>query len=80
MHRTHGNHEPIDERVDFFFDCRRWTGEPSLLETTKAADLRWFRLDALPDLVVPHELLVLKALRNGGLETGALEPIITFGF
>lgn len=67
MHRTHANHDPIDERVDFFFACRRWTGEPRLLEAAKAADLRWFPLAALPEPVVPHERFVLDGLRAGGL-------------
>jgi 8-oxo-dGTP pyrophosphatase MutT (NUDIX family) len=75
MHRTHQNHDPIDERVDFFFSCSRWSGEPRLLEPEKAADLRWFPLDALPDPVVPHERYVLDALH-----TGSLAPITTFGF
>ena len=75
VHRTHGNDRPIDERVDFFFECRRWVGEPRLVEREKAADLRWFALDALPEQVVPHELMVLEGLRAGGL------PAITqFGF
>ena len=73
MHRTHGNHQAIDERVDFFFECRRWSGRPHLLED-KAADLRWFPLDALPDPVVPHELYVLQRL------DASLPAIVTFGF
>ena len=75
MHRTHSNHEPIDERVDFFFGCRRWAGEPHLVETAKAAGLGWFPLAALPDPVVPHERYVLDALRDNRLPT-----ITTFGF
>jgi len=75
MHRTHGNGRPIDERVDFFFECRRWSGEPRRVETAKSADLRWFALDALPEPVVPHERFVLDALR-----AGELPPIVTFGF
>lgn len=75
MHRTRGTHEAIDERVDFFFECRRWTGEPQLVEQEKAADLRWFALDGLPDPVVPHELFVLEHLRAGGPP-----PIVTYGF
>jgi 8-oxo-dGTP pyrophosphatase MutT (NUDIX family) len=75
MHRTAANHEPIDERVDFFFELRRWRGDPRLLEEDKAADLRWFRLDALPAPVVPHELFVLDRLRDGGLA-----PVVTYGF
>jgi 8-oxo-dGTP pyrophosphatase MutT (NUDIX family) len=75
MHRTHGNHDPIDERVDFFFGCHRWAGEPRLLEAAKAADLRWFPLAALPEPTVPHERYVLEALRDGTLPT-----ITTWGF
>ncbi|CAM3329838.1 NUDIX domain-containing protein [Occultella aeris] len=75
MHRTHGNGRPIDERVDFFFSCRTWSGVPSLMEADKAAELAWFPLDALPEPVVPHERAVLEAIR-----TGTLAPIMTFGF
>jgi 8-oxo-dGTP pyrophosphatase MutT (NUDIX family) len=75
MHRTHANHDPIDERVDFFFGCHRWAGEPRLLEATKAAGLGWFPLGALPEPVVPHERYVLDALRDG-----ALPAISTWGF
>ncbi|WP_237111747.1 NUDIX domain-containing protein [Nocardioides sp. WS12] len=58
---------PIDERVDFFFTARSWSGEPRIVEPTKCADLRWFPLDALPDPVVPHERVVLDGLRRGDL-------------
>lgn len=75
MHRTHGNHDPIDERVDFFFECRRWVGDPRILEPVKNAELRWFALTALPAPVVPHELFVLEHLR-----TGTLPSIVTYGF
>ncbi len=75
MHRTHRNHKPIDERVDFFFSCWAWTGEPRRLETEKTADLQWFDLGGLPRAVVPHERFVLEALASGGPP-----PIVTFGF
>jgi hypothetical protein len=38
-------------------------------------DLRWFGLDALPEPVVPHELQVMAALRDG-----TLRPVVTHGF
>ena len=66
---------PIDERIDFFFAARAWRGEPRIVEASKCADLRWFRLDALPDPVVPHERFVLEGLRSGGLP-----PLTSFGF
>ena len=75
MHRTVAPHGPIDERVDFFFECRRWSGEPRLQEADKSVDLRWFDLAALPEPVVPHELQVMTALRNG-----RLQPVVTHGF
>ena len=75
MHRTQGNGDPIDERVDFFFACRRWLGEPRLVEPDKSAALEWFDLLALPRPVVPHELWLLRALADG-----AVPPVTTFGF
>ena len=73
MQRTRGG-EPIDERIDFFFTCRSWSGEPRIVEPTKAAALEWFSLDQLPDPVVPHELMVLQGL------TAGIAPYSTFGF
>ncbi len=64
MQRTRGG-EPIDERVDFFFSARAWSGEPRILEPDKCAELRWCPLDALPDPVVPHELMALRSLGTG---------------
>jgi 8-oxo-dGTP pyrophosphatase MutT (NUDIX family) len=74
MHRTNATGDLIDERVDFFFTCRRWSGTPSRLEEEKSAAVEWFSLDALPDPVVPHELVVFQALRRG------LPAIVTHGF
>ena len=74
MHRTTGT-AWFDERVDFFFECWRWTGDPRPVEADRAADLRWYQLDDLPDPVVPHELAVLATLRGAGPD-----PIVTYGF
>ncbi|MGH3503404.1 MAG: NUDIX hydrolase [Nocardioidaceae bacterium] len=75
MHRTQADHAPIDERVDFFFGCHRWSGTPRLMEPSKSADLGWFALGSLPEPVVPHELCVLDRLRCDDLPA-----IVTFGF
>ncbi|WP_338748069.1 dihydrofolate reductase [Janibacter alittae] len=56
---------PLEQRADFFFHVTRWSGEPRLREPDKAADLRWFPLEELPVQVVPHERVVLEALREG---------------
>jgi 8-oxo-dGTP pyrophosphatase MutT (NUDIX family) len=64
---------PIDERVDFFFTARSWVGDPRVVEPLKCAEIRWCRLDDLPDPVVPHERLAIESL-------GTLTPYLTFGF
>jgi 8-oxo-dGTP pyrophosphatase MutT (NUDIX family) len=66
---------PIDERVDYFFTSTRWAGEPRIVEPEKCADLRWFGLDRLPDPVVPHELVVIEAIRAGDVP-----PVLVHGF
>jgi 8-oxo-dGTP diphosphatase len=72
MSRTrHG--EPIDERIDFFFSARAWSGEPSILEPDKCAELRWCPLTDLPEPVVPHE-------RHALAHLGGPERYLTFGF
>ena len=67
--------DPIDERIDFFFVARSWSGEPRIVEPAKCAELRWCSLDALPEPVVPHELQVLRGLRSG-----TTTAYSTFGF
>ncbi|WP_353807848.1 NUDIX domain-containing protein [Agromyces sp. SYSU T00194] len=74
LHRRAGSERPADQRVDFAFACRRWSGEPALQESTADA-LEWFALDALPDLVVHHERAVLEGFRDG-----TLAAITPFGF
>ncbi|MDX2969943.1 NUDIX domain-containing protein [Kribbella solani] len=76
MHRTGGNGEPIDERVDFFFEVSTWRGEPRLMEPEKAAGLEWYALDALPEPLVVQEARVLEALAKGE----ALPAVIVEGF
>jgi 8-oxo-dGTP diphosphatase len=73
MQRTR-HADPIDERIDFFFTARAWTGEPRIVEPAKCAALEWFPLGALPDPVVPHEWEILTRLGVG------LARYTTYGF
>lgn len=72
MHRTQGG-APIDERVDFFFTARQWYPQPRIMEPDKCADLRWWPLGELPELIVAHEAAALAALEG---DAGYL----TYGF
>jgi 8-oxo-dGTP diphosphatase len=74
MQRTRSG-EPIDERIDFFFTARSWTGEPRIVEPEKCADVRWVPLSDLPEPVVPHERQVLEAIA-----AGTTTAYTTFGF
>ncbi|HET8717066.1 MAG TPA: NUDIX domain-containing protein [Nocardioidaceae bacterium] len=77
MHRTDAADRAaaIDERVDYFFTSRAWSGTPQIREPDKCAELRWFDLAALPDPVVPHEKVVLE-----GVAADGVPPIVTYGF
>lgn len=66
----------IEQRADFYFEAWCPDGvEPVRAEPAKASDLRWFDLAALPELVVPPELDVLR-----GVRAGDVPAILTFGF
>ncbi|WP_084126529.1 NUDIX domain-containing protein [Demequina sp. NBRC 110054] len=58
-----------EQRVDWFFECRTWSGTPRIQEPDKCADLRWFALGDLPSPLVPHEALALEALAQGSHAT-----------
>jgi ADP-ribose pyrophosphatase YjhB (NUDIX family) len=43
-----------EERVDFFFQVQKWDGEPFNAEPGKCDQLRWARLDDLPEDIIPY--------------------------
>lgn len=63
MQRTDGSELPLEQRVDWFFSCRRWSGVPEIREPLKAAELRWFDLAELPSALSGFERLALDWLR-----------------
>jgi 8-oxo-dGTP pyrophosphatase MutT (NUDIX family) len=76
MQRTQNNDDPIEERADFFFTCRKWVGVPHRMEPDKSAELAWFPVSDLPSPVVPHEALVLRYLAVDE----AVPLVIPYGF
>lgn len=56
MHRVEG-----DERVDFFVQVLKWSGEPFNAEPDKCGDLCWVDLNALPEDAIPY---VRRAIAN----------------
>ena len=63
----------VEERVDWFFTARSWSGTPRVVEAHKAARVEWFPLTALPEPMVPHEAYALEQLSSGAV-------YLTFGF
>ena len=49
---THYN-SPTGQGIDFFLSATRWRGEPRNMEPDFCDDLRWCRLDALPENTIP---------------------------
>ena len=70
----------IEQRADFFFHVTALSGEPSIAEPDKAAELRWWPLSELPDRVVPHERAVLDALAAELAGGPRVPAIIEHGF
>jgi 8-oxo-dGTP diphosphatase len=56
FHRHEG-----DERVDFFVHVRRWSGEPVNAEPEKCDEIRWVKVDDLPENTIPY---VRRAIEN----------------
>jgi 8-oxo-dGTP diphosphatase len=55
----------IAPRVGFYFAVRDWPGDPVNAEPEKCAELRWCRLDALPDNMMSYARVALADLRAG---------------
>lgn len=72
LHRWIEGGPAVEQRVDFFWIARTWSGEPRIMEPDKAADQRWFPLRDLPQPGIPHEQVVIEAYLRG-----AVPPILT---
>ena len=46
--------ETNDERLDFFFICKNWSGKVKNMEPHKCDDLIWCDINELPDNIIPY--------------------------
>jgi 8-oxo-dGTP diphosphatase len=54
-----------DERLDFFFEPKRWKGNIKNMEPQKCDDLSWFPLDNLPTNTIPYIHEAINCYRKG---------------
>jgi 8-oxo-dGTP pyrophosphatase MutT (NUDIX family) len=47
-------HDPTGIRIDIFFECGKWRGEPNNVEPCMCKEIRWFDPHDLPKNVTPH--------------------------
>lgn len=58
-------HDNTDNRVDFFFRTRIWGGEIKNMEPNKCDDLKWVKLDELPETMTPHVRDAMECMQKG---------------
>ncbi|MBO0607722.1 NUDIX domain-containing protein [Myceligenerans salitolerans] len=80
LHRGEPGGPAVEQRVDFFFETTRWQGTPRILEPEKTADLAWVPLAEPPVSLVPHEAVVLDAVRVRDAGGRDVPPLMTLGF
>lgn len=54
-----------DERVEFFVHVKSWRGEPINAEPDKCDELRWCKVNALPENTIPYVRQAIQNFRNG---------------
>jgi 8-oxo-dGTP diphosphatase len=53
------------EFVYLYFECKKWKGEPKIMEPEKHDDLSWFPLNELPVNTIPYMKLAIEQSQKG---------------
>ena len=65
MLRTTMQRGDASDRIDFFFEPLKWTGEPWNAEPDRCDDMRWFAIDDLPGNTIPYVRHAIACWRQG---------------
>ncbi|MES2668576.1 MAG: NUDIX domain-containing protein [Patescibacteria group bacterium] len=58
-------HDETGDRVDYYFEVRKWGGEVENLELGKCDDIRWINIDDLPENMTPHVRVAIEMAEAG---------------
>lgn len=58
---------PPREYTNYFFETDTWRGEPRIMEPDKCDDMRWFRLDDLPESMSPNIRHAIEEYKKGNM-------------
>lgn len=65
MYRT--KHDKTGDRADYFFTATQWEGEPTICESHKCDDMKWFPLKRLPENMMHHVREAIEHIKNNKL-------------
>jgi len=63
MHRR--KKDEGEERIDFFFKTEIWEGKIKICEPNKCDQLKWFKIDLLPNNVIPYVKHAITCMQKG---------------
>lgn len=63
VHTMHRN-TPDREYIDFFLSVSKWEGEIKNMEPEKCGELRWSKIDKLPENTIPYIKFVIDQINN----------------
>jgi mutator protein MutT len=55
------------ERIDLFFEIRKWNGDIKIAEPNKCDELRWVKIEKLPKNMVPEVRHALEKISAGDI-------------
>lgn len=58
-------HDNTDNRVDFFFKTKKWSGDIKNLEPDKCDDLKWVSYKEIPITMMPHVRDAIESVQRG---------------
>jgi 8-oxo-dGTP diphosphatase len=58
-------HDQTGDRVEFFFKAKTWGGELKNMEPEKCEDLKWIKIDELPENTVFHVKKAMESIQKG---------------